>query len=168
MRLLGLLLLTAIVGCTSGQPKKDSYQFKVPPRLGYVSDYENSFSAEEEYRIDSTIQIVNRRGKIQIGFASFDSTFVADTLFSGYALAVARNWGIGHSEKNDGLFICVSLTMRSIQIKTGLGIDQSITDSMVKQVIDSIIIPDFKKQNFTKGLCAAIVALGEMADLTIK
>ena len=168
MRLLVFFLSIAIVGCTNGQPKVNQPAFKIPPPLGNVSDYEKSFSSVEEYRIDSIIQLVNRRGKVQIGFATFDNTYISDSLFRDYSLAIANAWGVGDKDKNNGILICVSLSMRNIQIRTGLGIEKAITDDMVRQVIDSVIIPNFNKQEYTTGICAGIVALGEMADLTNK
>ena len=168
MRLLVFFLSIAIVGCTNGQPKVNQLAFKIPPPLGNVSDYEKSFSSAQEYRIDSSIQLVNQRAKVQLGFATFDSNFISDSLFRDYSLAVAKKWGIGGKGKNNGIFICISLGMRNIQIRTGLGIEKAITDDMVRQVIDSVIIPNFNKQEYTTGICAGIVALGEMADLTNK
>jgi len=175
MRFICLSFLILLMGCADGQLKTEpsvtpgnTLAFKIPPPLGYVSDYENKFDPEEEARIDSLIQVVNGRGKIQLGFASFDSTYASDSSFSAFARAVANDWGVGEKGKNNGIFICVSLTMRNIQIKTGLGIEKSITDEMVKEVIDATIIPAFKALSFTKGICAGILALSKLADDRIR
>lgn len=68
------------------------------------------------------------------------------------AVKWAHSWGIGQSKEDNGLFILVAKSDRKIDIETGYGIEYLLTDGLAKRVIDRVIVPEFKKGNYYKGL----------------
>jgi uncharacterized protein len=168
MRRLFFICLFSLFGCFGKQSDSQGDKFNIPQPIGLVNDYEKSFTTEEEKRIDSLLQSINARGKVQIAFATFDSSYAPDSLFAKYSLQVARQWGIGDKNKNNGIFLCLSLTMRNVQIRTGLGIEDLVTDSLVARVIDSTIIPAFKKREFAQGVYSGIEMLGRISEDRIR
>ena len=164
MRYLIILILFILSGCAGKVSAPVEEKYKIPLPIGLVNDYEKSFTSEEEKRIDSLIQSINARGKVKFAFATFDSSYVPDSLFAKYSLQVAKQWGIGDKNKSNGIFLCLSLTMRNVQIRTGLGVEDLVTDSMISRVIDSTIIPAFKRKEFAQGVYSGIEMLGRMAD----
>ena len=49
--------------------------------------------------------------------------------------------------------------LREIRISTGLGTEKTLTDEICKKVIDSIIIPEFKNENYYEGVEKGIRSL---------
>ena len=85
MRILPILGLFLIQGCVESDSVKTVEAFKIPPPIGLVSDYEQVFTSEEISMLKTAIQEVNSRGRIHLGVASFDNSYVSDSLFSDYA-----------------------------------------------------------------------------------
>ncbi len=69
---------------------------------------------------------------------------------------LARNWGnkwgIGEKEKDNGIVLLMAKSDRKVAISTGKGIEGKLTNSIAKKIIESRIIPEFKKGNYYKGL----------------
>jgi uncharacterized protein len=67
-------------------------------------------------------------------------------------LEISQHWGVGTKEKNNGVTIVFSKTLREVRISTGLGLEQKLTDAMCKKVIDELMIPRFKEGNYAQGI----------------
>lgn len=168
MRYFYILSLIIICGCVSGQRQSEPKQFSIPDPEGFVSDFESFFSKDQRAKITAKLDSVNRVGKVEIGFATFDSTYASDSLFGEFALQVAKKWGIGSAALHNGIFICISFQMKNIQIKTGLGIEKYITDAMVGDVIERVILPSFRQGKFLEGVLKAIDEFSRLANIYIK
>ena len=46
----------------------------------------------------------------------------------------------------------MDMSNRTIRISSGLGTQEILSDSFLKEVIDEIIIPEFKQENFYMGI----------------
>lgn len=77
---------------------------------------------------------------------------------------VANSWGIGNKEKDNGLLITISRYDRKIAINTGLGTEKTISDYECKIIIDSVMIPQFRKKQYFKGVNKALDALFALWD----
>lgn len=168
MRYLYSVFLFFLVSCADGQKQRSANSFLIPKPTDLVSDFEGFFSPEQKKKIIEKIDSVNALGKIKIGLATFDSTYVRDSLFGEFALKVANSWGIGDPRLNNGIFICISFQMKNIQIKTGIGIEKFITNEMADDILDRIILPAFRAKKFSEGVIAAINELSRLSMLYIK
>ena len=64
-----------------------------------------------------------------------------------------EKWGIGGSEEKDnGIVILLAKDDRKIAISTGKGTEHLMTDFLSKRIIERVIIPEFKKGNYYRGL----------------
>jgi len=77
----------------------------------------------------------------------------------GYALELGNAWGLGDAQRNDGLLILVAPNERLVRIEVGLGLEEAIRDEEAKIIIDSSIIPHFRKGGFEAGIAAGVEAL---------
>src|SRR5690625_7991232 len=68
----------------------------------------------------------------------------------------ANEWGIEGKEEDNGIFILLKKDKigsgGQIDIATGYGIEYRMTDRMAKQVINRVVIPNFKKNRYYEGL----------------
>ncbi|MBQ4821587.1 TPM domain-containing protein [Aquimarina sp. MMG016] len=85
-----------------------------------------------------------------------------------YAAEWAHKWGIGQKKEDNGVFILVAKNDRKIWIATGYGVEDKLTDFVSKTIIDDIITPEFKRNNFYGGLDKGTTAIFQVLDGTFK
>lgn len=157
MRLLSLILFIGIAGFTSFA------QFDIPPKPS-IHQGDRGQKAVYDYAgvlDDAQIQSLERKligyadsTSTQIVIVSIDSLIGEDISMLGAQWA--QSWGIGQAEQDNGVFILFALKDRRIDINTGYGIEYLLTDRMAEQIINRIIVPNFKTENYYKGLDEAI------------
>lgn len=70
-----------------------------------------------------------------------------------------QEWGIGQADKDNGILVLLAKNDRRIAINTGYGVEAFLTDLMSKRIIDQVIIPEFKKGDYFRGLNAGTDAI---------
>ena len=68
-------------------------------------------------------------------------------------------WGIGEKGKNNGIGVHMSPNLKMIRIEIGYGLNIKLTDEEAKQIIDRIIIPEFKNGNYFIGISKGLKAI---------
>ena len=163
------LLTLFSFSCKGQRDKKepaDSVFSKLIPEkpLGYTSDFENVFSVSQISFLDSIIQVheketTNQLAVVTLGLDS--ATIKSGADFDRFSLLLFRTWGVGQKEKNNGIGILICPKLRKIRIETGYGLNDKLTDSEAKKIIDAIIIPEFKKGDYFTGITNGLLAIFE-------
>ena len=63
-----------------------------------------------------------------------------------------QKWGIGQDNKDNGVLILLAKDDKRIAINTGYGVEGSLTDAMSRNIIEHVIVPQFKQDNYYAGL----------------
>ncbi len=63
-----------------------------------------------------------------------------------------QEWGIGQAGKDNGILVLLAKDDRKIAINTGYGVEGSLTDAMSRRIIENVIIPQFKQDDYYGGL----------------
>ncbi|NVK09972.1 uncharacterized protein C8N26_1832 [Tenacibaculum lutimaris] len=162
-----LLLIITVFSCKSRENEKEVVFFnkskevvqsKFPFPIGYVNDYEDVFTKEEEEKLEKLIDDYEKESTNVIAVVTI-SSYDPYKNIEDYSLALANDWGVGRKDKNNGLTIVINKLKREIRISTGLGTEKTLTDEICKKVIDSIIIPEFKNENYYEGVEKGIRSL---------
>ncbi len=82
---------------------------------------------------------------------------------SDYAFKLGDAWGIG-SQKNNGVLLLISRDDRKIWIATGYGMEAFLTDALTKRVIENVIKPNFKRDNYYGGIDQGTDAIIQIAS----
>ena len=139
-----LLLLNA---CAQGGHKPDS--------LKWVYDYEDVLTDNQEKTIDSLISDFENRTTNEIVIVTV--TDIGDSVsMKDYAVRLGNKWGVGKKNKDNGLMILFSSHMRQTFLATGKGTEKILKDDICKRIVDSTMIPYFKKQQYFEGLKAGL------------
>ncbi|MBL1143208.1 MAG: TPM domain-containing protein [Proteobacteria bacterium] len=69
-----------------------------------------------------------------------------------YGYQLGRKWGIGQKNKNNGVLLIVAKKERKVRIEVGYGLEGTLTDAISANIINSVIVPYFKKAQFEKGI----------------
>jgi uncharacterized protein len=67
-------------------------------------------------------------------------------------------------EKNNGILILISTGHRRIRISNGYGIEKILSDTETKEIIDTIILPEFRNGEYFNGTKKGIIALKDKLD----
>ncbi len=69
-----------------------------------------------------------------------------------YGYQLGRQWGIGQKGKNNGVLLIVAPTERKVRIEVGYGLEGQLTDLQSNQIIQGIILPDFRQGQLEQGI----------------
>jgi len=82
-----------------------------------------------------------------------------DSTILFYSTRMGNQLGVGKKDKDNGIVIVVSKANRETRIATGYGTEKVLQDQLAKKIIDSLMIPEFKKGNFYEGIYAGSTAI---------
>ena len=90
-----------------------------------------------------------------------------------YGLELARHWGIGHAEHDDGVLLIVAPNERQVRIEVGYGLEGVLTDAKSSEIIRHILLPAFKNGDYNGGIVKAVdvmtrIISGEQVDIKTK
>ena len=126
--LFGVILL----GCSSTAASLPEFTAPVVDSIGRVS-------AEVETQIISELTTFLQTGGPQIAVAVVDTT--GNASIENYSSDLARSWGIGDNEKDNGVLMLIALKDRDLRIEIGSGVEGELTDVLAGRIVDTIMLP---------------------------
>lgn len=144
-------------------------QKEIPPRPGNqtsVYDAADVLTPEEEQSLERKLINYADTTSTQIVIATVES--LNGEYIGLYAPKWAHEWGIGQAEEDNGLLILLSESDRKIWITTGYGLEEYLTDATTKDIIENIILPEFRTNNYYGGLDNGTTAVFEVLNGTFK
>jgi uncharacterized protein len=149
---LGLALLAAL---------PSAFALDVPANRGeWVTDGAGLLSPADKNALGAELRRFAQSGGAQIVVLTIPSLEGEDV--AGYANRVARAWGVGGREKNDGVLILVAKREGKVRFEVGRGLEDRLTDVLSKRIQREVTVPQFRAGRFAQGL-AETVALMERA-----
>ncbi|GAB2178614.1 TPM domain-containing protein [Dongia sp. agr-C8] len=76
-----------------------------------------------------------------------------------WGLALGRGWGIGQKGRNDGVLLIVAPRDHALRIEVGYGLEGDLPDATANTIIQSEIIPHFKRDDLQGGVRAGVTAI---------
>jgi len=144
-----LIILILSVATASGA----SY----PQLTGFVTDNANMIDSPYEAQITALAKQIEENTTVEIAVVTVES-------FEGesremYAVNLFEQAGIGKTDMDNGLLILVSKQEREYRFEVGYGLEGAITDSMKVNIGDRIITPNFRNEDYGKGIYESIVVI---------
>lgn len=133
------------------------FALKVPTLEGRINDKAKIFSKKTVKEIEE--KLIAHEQNTTRQFAVLTVKSLEGEPIESAAVKVANAWKLGTAKDNNGLLVLISTGDRQIRIEVGSGIEDIYTDVFTGRIIDSIITPNFKDENFDKGISDAIDAL---------
>ena len=121
-----------------------------PKKQTSIYDYVNLLPASQSKALEQKLIRYSDSTSTQIVVAIISSTEGENINYLGAQWG--QKWGIGQAEKDNGILVLLAKDDRRIAINTGYGVEGSLTDFMSKRIIESVIIPEFKKGDYYGGL----------------
>ncbi|MCF6280277.1 MAG: TPM domain-containing protein [Flavobacteriaceae bacterium] len=76
----------------------------------------------------------------------------------------AHEWGIGQEKEDNGVLILLANKERKIWISPGYGVEHKLTAGTTGTIVRNVIIPEFKKGDFYKGLDKGVDAIFQVLN----
>lgn len=129
---------------------------KFPSAVGYVNDFAFIFDSSEIFRLEEKLKKYHDLTTNQIVIITINDNNITEENFDKYSLDISNYWGVGTKEQNNGLTIVLSPELRKIRINTGTGTEKILTDEICNDILNSLIIPEFKNERYFDGLNNAV------------
>ena len=127
-----------------------------PPRL--VNDYTGTLNASQINTLEHKLVAYNDSTSTQILVLLVDD--LQGYSIEQYATEIGHSWGVGQKDKGNGVVILVKPKKGSekgeVNISTGYGMEQYVTDATGKNIIEKEMIPAFKEGDYYTGIDNAV------------
>lgn len=120
----------------------------VPGKM--VNDYTNTLSPSEIQALEQKLVNLDRTTSTQIAVAivpTLNGKDVAD-----FGTEILRAWGVGGKKNNNGVVLLIAKADRKLNIAVGYGLEGSLPDITAGRIIQNVIVPNFKANNYYKGI----------------
>jgi uncharacterized protein len=130
---------------------------KIPVPRGYVNDYGNMISSSTEADLAAKLKTFEETDSTQIVVLTVHS--LEGEPLEDYSIRVAEAWKIGQKVKDNGVLFLVSREDRKMRIEVGRGLEGKLTDLTAGRIIDLVVKPRFKAEDYDGGFTAGVSAL---------
>lgn len=133
------------------------------PRSDTVSDFADILTSADEAEIAALIREIRDETGVHIVVVTMDriSNYGGwGNSFEGYTTALFNHWGIGDAKRNDGIMLLVVTGTRDTRIELGEGYPKAY-DRRAAEVIDTVIVPQFREGQMAQGITDGIRAARE-------
>jgi len=148
----GLFLLPCVAQAQQAYPEPISLHvndYADVIRVGTRQLIDNAFSdLKEETGIEAVVVTIN----------SIHDYDTGDRTIESFATNLFNEWGVGDSEKNDGVMILVAVKDREVRIEVGSGYGRG-QDANMQEVIDEFMLPSFRLGNYSRGIYRGSLAV---------
>lgn len=131
----------------------------LPAAIGWVNDFENLFSEDQEDSLERIISHFERKTSIEIAIVTVDSNMVAANKFNEFAYRILKEWGIGKLAKSNGIVILLCKDYQKLYVFCDFGIDKYLTDNEKSRIINDDFVSYFQKNNYYEGTLNGLRAL---------
>ena len=122
----------------------------IPKYNNFINDYADIFSQSEENILNTKLKNLEKKTSVEFAILTIN-TLAGDSL-EEYSLDVARSWGVGKKKSDNGLLLLIVKNDKKIRIEVGYGLEGNITDAQSYWLIEKILKPNFRKNNFFVGV----------------
>lgn len=156
-----MLLAGATAGALSVPP--------APPLERPIVDQTGTLSDQQVSDLAAKIKTSRAEKDYQLGVLIIPTLEGRD--IEGYSIEVARAWGIGEADKDNGVLLIIAKDDRKLRLEVGNGLEGDITDLESGHIIRDVITPKFKTGDYYGGISDGVSRIqaaveGEAAPVT--
>jgi uncharacterized protein len=133
----------------------------IPPLQSRLTDNAGMLNPSQRNALENVLREYEARTGSQIAILLVSST--APEAIEQYSIRVADAWKIGRKGVDDGVILIVAKdnppALRRLRIEAGLGVQGTITDAQSKRILQDVIAPHFRQNDFYGGLVAGVSAI---------
>jgi len=143
-------------------PQFSQAQQAVPTLSARVIDQTGTLSSSDVASLDQVLSAFEKRKGSQLAVLIVPTT--APESIEQFGIRVADQWKLGRKKVDDGAVLIIAKADRTLRIEVGYGLEGALTDATSKRIIDDIIVPRFKQQDFYGGVLAGVQSIIAVVD----
>lgn len=129
-----------------------------PPLDRPIVDQTGTLSSSQVDDIVASINTSRTKKDYQLAVLVIP-TLGNDEYLEGYSLKVARQWGVGTAEKDNGVLLLVVMNDRKARIEIGRGLEGDLTDTEASRIIRNVLAPEFRNGNYAVGIKKSVQSI---------
>jgi len=155
-----VLLIWVCVCATPSVIHAQDAQF--PALSGRVNDFANIIDAETRNSLIAQLIQHEEATSNQVVVATVASLNGYD--IADYGLQLARKWGLGTKENNNGILLLVAPNERKVRIEVGYGLEGALPDATAGHIIRHRILPQFRERDYSLGVKRGVDSILQAID----
>ena len=132
----------------------------LPALSGRVVDNANLLSPTARASLTEKLASLEDKTGDQIVVATLPTLLGHD--IETFANSLFRRWALGQKQMNNGVLLLIAPSERQVRIEVGYGLEGVLTDALSSTIINAIILPNFRRDNFEKGIVEGVAAIADV------
>lgn len=127
-----------------------------------VNDYTQTLTADQVQALEHKLVAFDDSTTNQVSVViipGLDGKEISDV-----AIQIGRAWGVGGKSFNNGVLLLIAKNDHKLHIAVGYGLEGAITDLYASQIIEDIIVPNFKGEDYYRGIDMGTDAIMDAAQ----
>lgn len=138
----------------------------VPPLQTRVTDKIGMLTQNQRATLENVLKEYEERTGSQIAILLISKT--EPEAIEQYGIRVFDTWKLGRKGTDDGVLLIVAKdnapAFRRLRIEAGRGVQGTLTDAQSKRILQDVIAPHFRQNDFYGGLAAGVSAITSLLD----
>ncbi|MBK8229027.1 MAG: TPM domain-containing protein [Candidatus Eisenbacteria bacterium] len=124
---------------------------------GWVADIAEVLSDQAERQINASIDDLKRERGAEIAVVTVKNTDDYDP--KEFATELFNRWGVGEAGNDNGALFLLAIESRAVEVEVGYGAEEVLTDGRTGRILDEIVVPRLRENDWEGGTTAAVTAL---------
>lgn len=156
-KMLALALLAGLMAPGTAAP-----EVGVPGLRARVTDLTDTLTRQQQSELEQRLASFEQRKGSQIAVLLIPTT--QPETIEQYGIRVVDQWQLGRKAVDDGALILLAKEDRAVRIEVGRGLEGVIPDAIAKRVVEDIMIPHFRQDDFYGGISAGVEQLIRLVE----
>ena len=128
-----------------------------PPLKGRVNDYAGLLPRERAAALEQKLAQFESSTGHQIAVLTIPSLEGED--IAGFGIKVGEQWKIGQKGFDNGAILIIAPKDKRLRIEVGYGLEGVLPDAIANRIIQEVIVPHFRNNDFPGGVEAGVDAI---------
>jgi uncharacterized protein len=140
---------------------------QVANKTRYLTNPDGIISAAAQSRVDSLCADIRTQTTAQVAVVIVDDIDAND--IDNFATELFEKWGLGASDKDNGVMLLIAKDSRQYTFRTGYGVEGILPDVVCARIGRNVLKPAFQKGDYDGGVVAAVERMREiMVDPAVR
>jgi uncharacterized protein len=126
---------------------------------GFVNDFAQVLSDDAEYQLNETLRAFTASTTNEVAVVTVST--IGDEYIEQYAVRLFEEWGVGSSEKDNGVLVLLAVQDRKIRIEVGYGLEGALPDSVAQRIITNEMVPSLAAGDYDGAVLRGTEAIIE-------
>jgi len=121
---------------------------------GFVNDYANVIEDSLQAQMENKLIEFEKETSNEISIVTIKNLY--DDYIENFSEKLFKEWGIGKTDKDNGVLVLVAVEDRKMRIEVGYGLEGTLTDAQSNWIINNEMKPHFQAENYGMGIDLAV------------